>query len=105
MGTRGDEVPVKHIVGSVARPDDFDADFTPASRESRERIDRIISGINAGTFPDALDLVQVGELYFVRDGHHRVAAARALGWVTVPAVVTASAPSRSPWAACVPNIC
>lgn len=88
MSTHGDEVPVEQIVGSVARPDDFDADFTPACRESRARIDRIIAGIDAGTFPDAVDLVQLGELYFVRDGHHRIAAARSLGWVTVPAAVT-----------------
>ena len=33
-------------------------------------------------------LIQVGHLYFVRDGHHRISVARALGQETIDAEVT-----------------
>lgn len=33
-------------------------------------------------------LVQVGDLYFVRDGHHRISVARALGQQDIKARVT-----------------
>jgi hypothetical protein len=33
-------------------------------------------------------LVQVGDVYFVRDGHHRIAVARALGQLDIEAQVT-----------------
>jgi hypothetical protein len=35
-----------------------------------------------------VDLVRVGEIYFVRDGHHRVSVARALGRSDIDAYVT-----------------
>ena len=35
-----------------------------------------------------VDLVKVGEIYFVRDGHHRVSVARALGRTDIDAYVT-----------------
>jgi hypothetical protein len=33
-------------------------------------------------------LVQVGDVYFVRDGHHRISVARALGQLDIEAEVT-----------------
>jgi hypothetical protein len=33
-------------------------------------------------------LVQVGDIYFVRDGHHRISVARALGQLNIDARVT-----------------
>jgi len=35
-----------------------------------------------------VELIQVGEVYFVVDGHHRISAARALKYTHVDAVVT-----------------
>jgi hypothetical protein len=35
-----------------------------------------------------VDLVRIGAIYFVRDGHHRVSAARALGRTDIDAYVT-----------------
>jgi hypothetical protein len=34
-------------------------------------------------------LIQVGDVYFVRDGHHRISVARALGRNQIEAKVTA----------------
>jgi hypothetical protein len=33
-------------------------------------------------------LIQVGEAYFVRDGHHRISVARAFGYKTIEAEIT-----------------
>jgi hypothetical protein len=35
-----------------------------------------------------VDLLRIGEIYFVRDGHHRVSVARALGHTDIDAYVT-----------------
>jgi len=35
-----------------------------------------------------VDLVQVGDVYFVRDGHHRISVARAFGQESIDAQVT-----------------
>jgi hypothetical protein len=36
-----------------------------------------------------VELIQVGDLYFVRDGHHRISVARAVGQRYIEAEVTA----------------
>ncbi len=35
-----------------------------------------------------VDLIQLGDTYFVRDGHHRISVARALGYAYIDANVT-----------------
>jgi hypothetical protein len=35
-----------------------------------------------------VDLYRVGQVHFVKDGHHRIAVARAMGWETIRAIVT-----------------
>ena len=35
-----------------------------------------------------IDVYRIGDLHFVRDGHHRVSVARALGLDTIDAYVT-----------------
>ncbi len=88
MGRRQGIVPLTSVVGSASRSVDFDADFqliNPALRQRREGLSEML---RAGGQPAPLDLVQLGELYFVRDGHHRVSAAKALGWDSLPAQVT-----------------
>jgi hypothetical protein len=69
---------VDRIVGSVDRASDFDRRFTPRLRESRRRLAAL-----GETFPDgdlpAISVVEVGGLYFVVDGHHRVALTRRRG--------------------------
>jgi uncharacterized protein (DUF1015 family) len=36
----------------------------------------------------AVELYQLHDAYYVVDGHHRIAAARSLGWIAVDAEVT-----------------
>ena len=87
MGTYAAEVPLSAVVGSAARRDDFDADFGLLNKALGHRHRSIAEAFTQGRFPPPLDLVQVGELYFVRDGHHRVSVARSLGWDSLPARV------------------
>ena len=81
-------VSLDHIVGSVGRGRDFDRRFRPTSGRSRGRWERIAAAARRGESFPPVDLVKVGELYFVRDGHHRVSVARALGRTDIDAYVT-----------------
>jgi hypothetical protein len=42
-----------------------------------------------GTPLPPVKLIQIGDLYFVRDGHHRISVARAMGQEAIEAEVTA----------------
>jgi hypothetical protein len=81
-------VQVDAIVGSVDRSRDFDRRFRPTSGRSRSRWEQIAAAARRGESFPPIDLLKVGELYFVRDGHHRVSVARALGRTDIDAYVT-----------------
>jgi hypothetical protein len=81
-------VPLDAIVGSVDRSRDFDRRFRPTSGRSRSRWEQIAAAARRGESLPPVDLLRVGELYFVRDGHHRVSVARALGHSDIDAYVT-----------------
>jgi hypothetical protein len=81
-------VPLDQIVGSVGRERDFDRRFRPTSGRSRGRWEQIAAAARRGESFPPVDLVKVGQLYFVRDGHHRVSVARALGRTDIDAYVT-----------------
>ena len=87
IGSYTAEVPLSAVVGSAARRDDFDADFTLVNGALEARHRRVAEDFTHGRFPSPVDLVRLGELYFVRDGHHRVSVARSLGWDSLPATV------------------
>src|SRR5437764_8694616 len=81
-------VSLDQIVGSVDRGRDFDRRFRPTSGRLRGRWEQIAAAARRGESFPPVDLVRVGELYFVRDGHHRVSVARALGRTDIDAYVT-----------------
>ena len=85
MGRYGDEVSLDSIVGSAARADDFDAEWRP--RRSMPRMVDVRRKFDQGSFPPPLELVRLGDLHFVIDGHHRIAVARERRWTTLPARV------------------
>lgn len=85
MGSYADEVPLAQILGSVARSADFDDRFRPRRRTARYH--RVLQQFRDGHQPPPIEVVQLGQLYFVSDGHHRVAAARTVGWMHLPARV------------------
>ncbi len=81
-------VPLDAIVGTVDRGRDFDRTFRPTSGRVRSRWEHIAAAMRRGESMPPVDLVRIGEIYFVRDGHHRVSVARALGRVDIDGYVT-----------------
>jgi hypothetical protein len=84
-------VPIDQIVGTVRHPTQNSADFLPLpglrgkNWEARwQRIERAIDDLS--TLPP-VDLVKVGNEYYVADGHNRVAAALKAGAVAIDADV------------------
>jgi hypothetical protein len=76
------------IVGSVDRAREFDRSFRPTSARVRSRWEHIAAMVRRGESLPPVDLLRIGELHFVRDGHHRVSVARALGRSDIDAYVT-----------------
>jgi hypothetical protein len=76
-------VPIDQIVGTVEPTGCFDCHFRPTSEVPRTRFERIVVDILSGRGMDPVDLYRCGGQYYVLDGHHRIAVARALGerWV------------------------
>ena len=81
-------VPISAIVGTVDRERDFDRHFRPTSARVRSRWEQIAAATRRGEALPPVDLIKVGEIYFVRDGHHRVSVACALGHADIDAYVT-----------------
>lgn len=81
-------VEIESIRGSESRTEDFDQDFCPLQEHTRERWFSVARATLKGTPLPPVELVQVGSDYFVRDGHHRISVARALGQMAVEAEVT-----------------
>jgi hypothetical protein len=81
-------VSLDSIVGSTDRVAGFDRHFRPTSGQPRERFERLAAAARRGEPFPPVDLYRVGALHFVRDGHHRVAVARALDWQVIPGYVT-----------------
>ena len=82
-------IPVSAIVGSVGRYTDFTRTFLPKNPKDEERWARIMALVTdpAGGGLPPIEVVKVGDAYFVQDGHHRVSVARALGADTIEAYV------------------
>jgi hypothetical protein len=81
-------VPLDAIVGTVNRGRDFDRNFRPITGRVRSRWEHIATAMRRGEAMPPVDLVRIGQIYFVRDGHHRVSVARALGHTDIDAMVT-----------------
>jgi hypothetical protein len=81
-------VPLDAIVGTVDRLKGFDRHFRPTTPQVRARWERIATAMRRGEAMPPVDLYRVGEVYFVKDGHHRVSVARALGHHVIDARVT-----------------
>jgi hypothetical protein len=81
-------VPLDAIVGTVDRGRDFDRSFRPTTGRVRSRWEHIATAMRRGEAMPPVDLVRIGQIYFVRDGHHRVSVARALGRNDIDAMVT-----------------
>jgi hypothetical protein len=84
------EIPLEAICGTLepSRARLFDRSFRPMAA-ARDRWERLWLAEHRGAPLPPISVVQVGESYIVRDGHHRVSVARARGAVTIDAEVDA----------------
>jgi nucleotide-binding universal stress UspA family protein len=85
LGNRSDRgvqrIPLSAIVGSVGRYTDFTRTFLPLDDEDEDRWSRVkvaATGMNS-TGLSPIEVYQVGDVYFVQDGNHRVSIARQQG--------------------------
>jgi hypothetical protein len=99
-GTR--VVEVDEIVGSVGRWDEFDRSFLPARASVGHKWKRIDRAFHRTEDLPPVELYEIGESYFVVDGHHRVSVARYHDVPTVEAAVVEFRPKHP--AAPVPTI-
>lgn len=82
------DVPLDRIVGSVGRYRDFTSNFLPKTNEMRERWSRVYAKANSMEGLPPIELYKVDDVFFVRDGNHRVSVAREIGAKTIQAHVT-----------------
>ena len=83
------QVPLKDIVGSVNRIQDFDRNFLPLRDDDIHRWAGVKTAMTSplakGVPP--VSLYQLGDAYFVLDGNHRVSIAKEMGMETIEAYV------------------
>lgn len=82
------DVPLDKIVGSVGRYREFTSRFLPKKSIGQERWSRVYAQATGLMGLPPIEVYKVGDLYFVRDGNHRVSVARQIGAKTIQAHVT-----------------
>ena len=83
------EIPLEAITGTTEpnRSAQFDQQFRP-SPMTRGRWQRVWLAVQQDVTLPPVSVVQVGEAYAIRDGHHRVSVAKARGALTITALVS-----------------
>lgn len=85
--TRRETIDVDAIVGSVGRYNDFSRTFLPRRDSDAQRWARLKAAGETINLPP-IDVYQIGDVYFVSDGNHRVSIARRQGREHIDAIVT-----------------
>ncbi len=88
ISRRLENVPLDKIVGSVGRYQDFTREFLPRSNVNSFRWARLDAALNSLEGVPPVELYKLGDVYFVRDGNHRVSVARANQLDQIEAYVT-----------------
>ena len=78
-------VMIENIVGSENRSKDFDRNWQPLKESHRERWMNIAMARTNDVGLPAVDLVKIGDAFFVRDGHHRISVASLYGQLEIEA--------------------
>ena len=81
------EIELDKIVGSTGRYRDFTRTFLPKTDQNQERWRRISIIAQEQGYPP-IEVYQVGDVYFVRDGNHRVSIAKRRGQIEILTEVT-----------------
>ena len=78
-------ISLEKIVGSEGRAHDFDKHFRPLVNHLRDRWVGIAVAQRRGIPLPPVELIQKGNEYYVRDGHHRISVAKTFGQATIEA--------------------
>lgn len=81
-------VPLDHVIGSEGRYSDFDRRFLPLNATLKQRWSNIGQARLMDVELPPIELYKIGDVYFVRDGNHRVSVARQQGQDFIDAFVT-----------------
>lgn len=81
-------VPVDRIIGSEGRYSDFDRRFLPRRDTTKTRWRSIDKAHHEAVVLPPVELYKIGDVYFVKDGNHRVSVARQQGQLDLDAYVT-----------------
>jgi hypothetical protein len=84
------EVPIRQIVGSLDRFRDFDREFLPKHAHSAGRWQKVDRAFHEDVRLPPVQLYKVGDVYFVKDGNHRVSVGRERGVEFIDAEVIES---------------
>jgi len=82
------DIPIKAIIGSVNRYQDFMRGFLPRRNINVERWSNIDVANQGMIGLPPIEVYQIGDVYFVSDGNHRVSVAKQLGSLEIQAYVT-----------------
>ena len=96
-------VPLAKIVGSMDRFRDFDRAFLPRQRFTAGRWQSVDRAYYQGKDLPPIQLYQVGDVYFVKDGNHRVSVARERGQEYIHAEVIEGHVRAPPYASLAPE--
>lgn len=79
---------IEKIIGSEGRCEDFDRSFNPRKGHNQERWLNIANAQMDGISLPAVELIKIDDVFIVRDGHHRISVAKAIGSQYIEARVT-----------------
>lgn len=80
-------VKIEDIAGSEGRYSDFNTAFLPKKEHLRKRWESIDKAHMNDVILPPIQLYKIGDMYFVRDGNHRVSVAKAQGVWSIDAEV------------------
>ena len=73
------DIPIDAIVGSVSRNNDFTRTFLPKMDYDKNRWVNVRLANESMEGVPPIDVYQIGEVYFVLDGHHRISVMKSYG--------------------------
>ncbi len=85
-----EQIPLDSIIGSCGRHEDFSRTFLPLRESDKERWTQVRLHVSKTGLANLAPILvyQVGQVYFVLDGNHRVSVARKIGATHIRAHVT-----------------
>jgi hypothetical protein len=81
------QIETAKIIGSVSRYQDFDRAFLPRQTHTRARWESIDRAYFQDIILPPIEVYKVGDIFFVRDGNHRVSVAQERGQLFMDAYV------------------